>query len=505
MENSTSPASPSFFRRAILPRLIFLLLLFPVFWAYRPAQTRFFSSDQLLYFAELDGDRSISAGLRLLDYSAERKLTKGDELLYRPLLMAGLAIQNSLFQLNYRAWNLANLFCHFFVCWLLFEALWLLRRSSLAHAFAIWFALLSTNYELVTWNHLGGYMLGYGFLLIAIVAARHAISGNCSKAWWIYSISIFSAMLFHEIAVLAAIIAIPCARRFRHPPSPGSKNILFAPLILPLAIYLFLYAFHVAHCERWLWTDSSSPSLSIFSLPLRMALTAWLWTTRILFPAAVAYTLQPLDRTLWNTPQDMLAQLAIAGQFILCAALAFWLRLGITRLRLRQEAFFLSWIALLLAAYIAMNWMGRTYVLGVPYYAYFFALFGILFVYSLLDLSRVGHTPRMLAIGVLAILAALNAHKINQTSLESKKLHAPFERYFGSVAQTVSPRLQDPLFTFGIRNPPPQIDMRFKEIVGYADTGIPRIRHVSQMLYGYRYSNIMPSLWLDASLPESPP
>ena len=38
------------------PRLTFAVLLLLVVWAYFPARTRYFASDQLIYLAELNGD-----------------------------------------------------------------------------------------------------------------------------------------------------------------------------------------------------------------------------------------------------------------------------------------------------------------------------------------------------------------------------------------------------------------------------------------------------------------
>lgn len=101
--------------------------------------------------------------------------------MYRPLLFAGLAVENAIFKRDFRAWNAANLAVHLFVAYLLFEVLWRLRRTGLACGVALWFALLASNFELVTWNHLGGYMLGYGLLLLALFAAREALAENAGR------------------------------------------------------------------------------------------------------------------------------------------------------------------------------------------------------------------------------------------------------------------------------------------------------------------------------------
>src|SRR5688572_8662097 len=76
---------------------------------YGPALNRVFVADQIWYFLQLEGSTSLGDGLRLYDYSLSRKYAKGDELLFRPLLMAWLAVQNSLFGRDPWGWNASHL------------------------------------------------------------------------------------------------------------------------------------------------------------------------------------------------------------------------------------------------------------------------------------------------------------------------------------------------------------------------------------------------------------
>ncbi len=497
MENPGPSAAPSFFRRALLPRVFFALLLFSVLGAYWPARVRFFGGDQFSYFAELRGDRSLAAGMRLLDYNALRQFNKGDELLYRPLFFAWLAVQNSAFGLDVRGWNLANLACHLFAAWLLFEALWRLHRSIFAHAFALGFALLAANFELVTWNHLGGYMLGYGLLLAAAMAAREALVRDRPAAWGVYFFAMASAMLFHEIAVLAAILAplfsIPYLRRHRG----GARATALAALLVPLAVYFALYAFHVARCARWLWMDvGQGPRPSLWWWVLQLPAAGWTWAVRILFPATFEYVVQLTGRSFWTTPPRAYLRADFFLQLGLWAAVAFSLRRAVSRTRLKVEKGFAGAIAAVLAAYVAMNCAGRWYVLQVSYYPYFFALFGTLGVAALLDFPRVGKRGRAVALAALAALAAFNGLKVLRASRQIERNDAPLSRFYAAVDRGVRPRLQDPSFTFGIRNVPPQFDYRTALVVGYPGSGREIQTTVMKILYGPAYNPFLPAAWL---------
>lgn len=451
------------------PRLAFALLLLLVAWVYLPARTRYFASDQLIYLAELNGDRSWAAGAHLLDYAAERRYNKGDEISYRPLLFAWLAARNALFARDVRAWNAAGLGAHLFAAWLLFETLWRLRRSAFAHAFALWFALLAANLELVTWNHLDGYMLGFGLMLTAFMAAREAARDGSRLAWALYVPAMFAAMLFHEIAVVAALLAVPFAGfSLRGQTAREKKRALF-PLFAPLALYAALYAGHAVRCERLLWTGGTGPAPSLWHLPLRIALAAGLWITRILFPAAVDFTPRLLDRSLWQTPDGPAAHAALVLQIGLWAGIAWALRRSVSRARLRTERFFVAWIGLLLLAYAALLGLGRDYILAVPYYPYFFALFGVVGLYAALDFGRPDRRARIAALVFLLALGALNGLKVRQTSLEIEQIHEPGTRYFDLSERQVRGRLDDPAFTFGIRNAPIDCDVPIHVSIGYPD------------------------------------
>ena len=340
-------------------------------------------------------------------------------------------------------------------------------------------------------------MLGYGLLLAAAMAAREALVRDRPAAWGVYFFAMASAMLFHEIAVLAAILAplfsIPYLRRHRG----GARATALAALLVPLAVYFALYAFHVARCARWLWMDvGQGPRPSLWWWVLQLPAAGWTWAVRILFPATFEYVVQLTGRSFWTTPPRAYLRADFFLQLGLWAAVAFSLRRAVSRTRLKVEKGFAGAIAAVLAAYVAMNCAGRWYVLQVSYYPYFFALFGTLGVAALLDFPRVGKRGRAVALAALAALAAFNGLKVLRASRQIERNDAPLSRFYAAVDRGVRPRLQDPSFTFGIRNVPPQFDYRTALVVGYPGSGREIQTTVMKILYGPAYNPFLPAAWL---------
>src|SRR5258708_773096 len=109
----------------------FFALLLVVFnlAVYYPALHTKFDTDQVVYFAELKGSTGMMDGLAHCDYSLTRKLQKGDNALFRPLLFVWLALANHFFSYHVFYWNLSNVCFHIAVVLLLFRLLFLIQPS----------------------------------------------------------------------------------------------------------------------------------------------------------------------------------------------------------------------------------------------------------------------------------------------------------------------------------------------------------------------------------------
>lgn len=474
-------------------RLLFAIaLLGCAAWAYRPALNRVFFADQVSYFAELQGETTLASGLRLLDYGARRQYYKGDEASYRPLLFAGLAVQNAVFQRNFRLWNAANLALHLAVAYLLFEALWRVRRTPLACGGALWFALLSSNFELVTWNHLGGYLVGYGWLLAALWAARE-MGANQVRTWWywIYGATMIGAMLEYELAVVAgfAVVAYGLWCR-RHGASTGWRWV--AAVGAPILVYAALYARHAYQCDRLFWVDSQG---AVCSLADRLA--AWpvllgSWAQRICLPQSGQLAVSVLQRSQWQPAAAGGATASAAG--VLWVGMLFFIGRGFSRKHLRAAWPFGVLLAGLIAAYAGMNLAGRpTSALQMAHYDYLPALLGTVLCYSLIDFSRVGKSGITGALTCLLLLAALNGWQVRQISGRIREMHRPLAQYLEWVEHVVRPRLSTPGYSFAIQGVPPELDLWAPLTSGYPDQGQSASTPLLRFLYGKSYDPTAPA------------
>ncbi len=461
-------------------------------WVYWPALNRVFAGDQIAYFLELDGGTSLASGLRLIDYPAVRQHEKGDEVLYRPLTHLGLALENAAFGRDFRRWNLASLVLHLGVACLLFGVLWSIRRTPLALAGALWFVLLPSNFELVSWNHLGVYMLGYGLLLAALRAARELGEDGAGARWlWIHGITMTGAMLVHEIAVVAAIgsAAFVAWSRWKKPRT-NWKSLAVAGGA-PLLIYAVLYGFHVARCERFLWVDPHAAASSwagLASLPPLLGQ----WAQRILLPGHSMLGVRAFWRSGWLPPSGDWAW-GTWGAGVLWLGLLACLWRGLARRRLKEAWPFGALLALLILSYAAMNGLGRSNAMAIAYYAYFPALFGCVLLYSLFDFSRLGRRAQPLALACLLLLAALNGWHTRRISEQVREANRSAAQFHGWLEQAVRPWLGEPGFTFAVEGVPPELDIQGPVRVGYPDEGRTVTKTLLQCLYGRHYDRAAPA------------
>ena len=483
-------------RKVWWPRLSFaaLLIIFTVF-TYLPSLDKVFINDQMSYFLELNGETSLASGFRLLDYGANRQYNKGDEVLYRPLVFVVLALENSLFYRDFRLCNVANLVFHLLVAYLLFEVLWRIKRNLLACGFALLFALLMSNFELVTWNHLGGYILGYGLLLVALWSAREMVQDNeySSILWfWIYSIAMTCAMLFHEIAVIASFGVIAYVSYCRRSKLNTKWVKLIAATCTPILIYAVLYSFHVLQCNRFFDLAHGFVSSPIKYLAAILLLILY-WLQHIFFPVSSQLVVLAMYRSSWTKLSGtMIPEIFVAG--VLWAGTLFFLRQGFELKYLKKNLPFAALICFLIISYAGMNIVGRfNTAMEVSYYDYFPALFGMVLLYSLIDFSRVRQTSKLAALACLFLLTLNNGWHVQNISNNIQEVYSPMAQSLKWIEQTVRPKLSNPDFSFDIKGIPKELDMKGKVFWGYPDQGNYFAMPLLYVLYGKYYNSITPS------------
>ncbi len=473
------------------------LLICSTLFVYFPSINVVFINDQLSYFLELDGETSFGSGFYILDYGAQRQYNKGDEVLYRPLLFTFLALENSLLKRNFKLWNIANICLHILVVFLLFTILWRINYTPLAFGFALLFGLLMSNFALVTLNHLGGYLIGYGLLLIALWAAR-AMAGdreNIGLRWfWLYGCAMTGAMLLHEIAVIASLSVIAyvgwCRRR--------QLNIKCARYIIamgvPILFYAVLYAFHVWQCERLLWIDTHGANNSPIEYLLNLFLLIYNWLQHIFLPVSSQLVFSYMNFLSWSmSGRAWIPQIIIPG--MLWMMLLICLKQGFERVHFKKSLPFAILICFLIVSYAGINVLGRSSnSFQISHYDYFPALFGAVSLYSLIDFSRVRPVKKILALACLCFLAFYNGMEVRKNSRLIQEFYRPVAAYLELVERNVRPNLSRPDFSFFIKDLPEELDIPLKGSVGYPDQGNVMTISILQALYGKYYNSEKPKV-----------
>lgn len=479
--------------RAVWTGVFATVLTGLIVFLYQPALHRVFAGDQLCYLIELDGSQSLWDGLRHYDYPVSRRYDRGDEALYRPLFFVWLAVNHWLFGNHYFWWNVVNLGLHLVVVVLLFALLRTLQPSPMAGAFAALFALMPSQMDLVTWHHLGGYLAGFAFLLLGLIAMRRAIADPQSSArrWLVvFTVSMTLAALFYELlVVMSALVALYlfCAE-FRRPERIRWR--IVAASLIPGVIFTGLYLVHALRSPRLFFVDHARHGSQVVILIIEESVVqCWLWLQRTLCPWNYAYVTYPYGRSSLGLAQGPDASESMVYWVIFaCLLLLFglWRTFNWAHLRARIP------LAMILVAMIAVHSLliavGRQAVYAAhPYYLYFFALILAILVYILFDWNA--EKIRMIPVlcGFL-VLAVANASLTYNATLKLEKVNRGPDRYLTSLRQFINEHRQEPGFSFAVRDFQ-NVDMAVGVLVGYPDTATEQVvRPISGVLFP-RYYN----------------
>jgi hypothetical protein len=440
-----------------------------IVWVYCPSLNRFFADDQLFYFAELNGSRTLSDGLKQYDYTVTRRLYKGDELLFRPLLFTLLAVENTSFGYDYTAWNEANLVLHLVCCAALYLLLASMGSRLFSALFALLFGVMTANCELVVWNHLGGYLLAYAMLTAVFLAARETVNNSqCPRRLLVvFSVCGMIGLFLYELVVpgflLATAYILLYRRRLGRP--------LWQPVVaaaVPLSVYAITFASHVQRSHRLGFVDKAQNAGIVRWLTesaMLLLYSAW----RAVDPTRSLWTIRAAHRFI-EPGVFMRSQPASAAVPFLLMTFAFCVRPGVKRSRLQREWPFSVVLLGTLLAYAGVISLGRPgQVLKISYYAYFFDLLAAALVFTLIDFRKLRRWEQTLATLVLLILIAVNASHTRGVSEQVAARNEATDAYFAWLEDFVELHKAEPDFSLKIINAPPLIDPPFEVPVGFPD------------------------------------
>lgn len=467
---------------------------------YLPAINRVFVTDQLWYFAELNGQTSLSAGLHHYDYAVSRQLWRGDESLFRPLLFVWLAIANNIFTYHHVWWNVSNLVLHVLTGISLFRLLMTINPSPFALPTVLCFIVLKPLLELVLWNHLGGYMLAYIFFMIAFRAwiIRLRIPKQAEIPVMLnltYVIFFTCATLTYEVMIPAGIVlgGIALSVEYRRGVKLAIMNRV-VPLFFPVIVYGCVYIVHVLQVERFGYVyDRGSSSLfdmqnltdAIHSVRIAMGR----WMLEVVLPSALEFLQYPFVRmgklfvisfTSWGTWLNIIAILPF-----------IWLIINLFSKRhvLRMYPIITAVICIQFA-YVALICVGRplVQVLGITYYLYPFCLLLMILFYSVLNYKNIKPWSTVVASMAFVLLVLQHGVETGAVTRKCREVNAQSSSYLVGIQEFVDLHKKEPDFSFQIQSSPLELDPAIELRVGYPENPMAASsRRVTQIIFSRYY------------------
>ncbi len=433
-----------------LNRLFFCLAAAVTIWIYHPVlDMPFQDDDQIDYFAEMNGSRSLAHGLSLMDYSLKRQYAKGDEFLYRPLLFAWLALEHRIFFYHHRYWNIATLALHLGVIFLFFRFMREIAPGPPAWIFTAWF-LTSYNlsYLIMRGCHAAGYIWAIGLFILALHSLWRILQTPYPAAKDIVFFLIAATLcgFFLEVTMLVltgmALVGL-MIKRFESQPAPLR---LWFFIFVPLAIYLCFYVPRIFMAHRFFFVDS--PGYHLFSL---QRLAEWPQWILVFFKIWVLKIKPP--RIFWI--------------LILEGALVFLVLKALSREHLKKRIFFATAVPVGALIYAAVLCFARQTPLF--YHDYFFVAMGILGCGALVDGTRLTPTLQKLGVllaGIFVLQNAFFAHSFVQNRFSVREA----SQYFNQLIRFVDEHRSEKDFSFRIVNPPEELEGGHPMPVGYPDS-----------------------------------
>lgn len=192
----------------------FAMIAASVWIVYAPSLMHVARADQIMYFAEVAHRSSLwDLTVGSMDLNRHRVFNPGDELLFRPVVYIFLGIEKFIFGYRFMWWQGVGIILHLIVVWQLLKILLKIHRGVVSVAVAAYFSLFFVNLEMVTWQHIHGYMIFVALSLVAlsrfidVLQSKVPQPKDCAMMFFLLLI----ASLTHEMGnVVALFLGIAC-------------------------------------------------------------------------------------------------------------------------------------------------------------------------------------------------------------------------------------------------------------------------------------------------------
>jgi hypothetical protein len=401
---------------------------------YAPSLSHLPRSDHFVYLANTAQENGW-VSLAWKHYAFNREVLAfgiKDTLLFRPLVCILLGTEKHFFGYEFIYWQATGILLHMVVLWCLLNILWRISPGLPAATASLFFSVLLSNAELVTWQHVHGYFVCLLAVLIAFdqILKSHQTNLLPRRGLFILFLALLFACFSHEIGFIYSLLFTLYLLFPSKTKSQGFSNKYLAPLTaaLPCLIYVSLNILDLQH--RGLLSTISPSALKTNSVlyGLWVAPGALFWWAYIgLFPTLTftelaqrtfmypifinikGYSFQPSMALLFP------AILSLSAVTIYLVYLKKYLTLDFIK------KIWAIWILLLsmVFSFAFLVGYGRASVKGFQRimvdngsYNYFFWTFFIILIYIALPFREIKlrHQRAILLISALVILISFNAY-----------------------------------------------------------------------------------------------
>ena len=454
--------------------LHYILIAVITLAAYYPSLYHMPRSDQFIYFTNTAEQHDLLS-LTVKNYAFNRMdLSYGlkDELLFRPFIYAFLGFEKWLFGLTFFYWQLAGILLHLTVLWFLMRLLIGIHKSWWASLLTLFLGVLFAGSEMVVWSHINGYLIFITCALIALDQTLKVIKKKRPRVKNLLGVglALIFAVFTHEFGVIFSFfLGIYFYSAFKSDQNTISvKKTISIIYFLPVLLYFFFSFLDFTSRNLELSAQSSFSLRHIINACSNTAATLFWWLHSGLFPSRVFTEIgqrtfmYPLYIDFSGKPS--LTSLTVFQTLTSVGLILVYLAIIVThstKIFMRQRWKSLCLLFCLFSFYAFIVSLGRISALGFerilvenPYYHYFFWVFFIIFIYSLIPFDHMkvsSHT--VLQTSFLALFIILIIFNFRFTSkLVSMRAHkARFQRVLNQdIQDLIKKRAKEKNFSFSI-------------------------------------------------------
>jgi len=459
-------------------------------WVYFPALYLFPRADTFMYTGSVAGKEGFFE-LVFGQYSLNRNMlfNAGDSFLFRPIYYAWLGFEKWLSGYNFFYWHLLGFGLHLLLMWFVLKLFYSIRGDVFSIFGALFCSTLFIGMDAVVWEIVTPYLWGFVFLfcaLNAIYEQKPGLSPNKHKIVWatfFLTVGTFAYELIIPFGMIFSFYLWLCLGKSKsnekfyttEPERQTPWLWIVLPCLAPL-IYLsvdYLDSFFNPY-DSGVIHVLGNENLSR-TLPHAFILTGW-YLFAGLFPylydviagerliALVPKFLQELPDVLQinagiNAITITMAVVIVGMIWILLRPgrdrIKRWLQRPDWNWRFSLFAFMLLGMLVAGLVFGRMNQRGIGYMLSCGHYPYFFWLYFVLFLISLVPAQKGSQQVSSYLIrwsfgGLCVLLIGLNAARVYDMNLKNQSKSFPVGRVMQSLDRFVQSKKMEPGFSFKI-------------------------------------------------------